>query len=447
MIIINLIAIIILIGLNAFFVMFEFGLVASRRAKLEVIIEKESRITEIVREWLQTPSSRDRLIAANQLGITVVSLAIGAVGENTFDQILHPLFAGMQIPESYTILSSLIAGLPLILSLIIVTALHVIFGEQVPKVAVLRSPEQFLLNAAPTMRVFTAIFKHFISALDWASQQVLKLLGISADDAHSGSISLEEMKVMLSDPEIADVIEKPERDMLSAVIDFSQLIVRQVAIPRTEIIGIDAELNLADVLKAFTESNVTKLPVYEESLDQIIGIIHIRDIIGKEPDTHITARELKREALFVPETIAVNDLLLQFRSKRQHIAIVLDEYGGTAGLVTLEDLVEEIVGDYRDSFELSQPSIQVVSDGKALVDGLTLIDDINSHFGLHLYDPNYDTIAGYLLGRIERIPRQGDKVDDPEHGIQLVVESMDQLRISQVMIIKKPAANPEKAAE
>ena len=443
MIIVNLIAIVVLIALNAFFVMFEFALVSARKAKLELAIEHESTISDLVREWIQTPAKRDRLIAANQLGVTIMSLAIGAVGENTFAKILDPVFSQMVIPPGYKVLAAVIAGTPLILSLIIVTALHVIFGEQVPKVAVLRSPEKFLLISAPFMRVFTAIFKYFINFMDWAAQQILKLLGFDMTGTHSAAISIEEMKVMLNDPEIAEAIEKPERDMLSAVIDFSKMIVRQVAIPRTEIIGVEASAPIQNVFQTFSENNFTKLPVYEDSLDAIIGIIHIRDLIGRDLSETIQARSLVREALFVPETISVNDLLLQFRAKRQHIAIVLDEFGGTAGLVTLEDLVEEIVGDYRDLFESTTPSIQTISENRSLVDGLTLIDDINNHFDLHLTDPNYDTIAGYLLGQLGRIPRVGDVVDDQEHNVQLIVESMDNLRISRVLLVKKaiPATN------
>ena len=175
-------------------------------------------------------------------------------------------------------------------------------------------------------------------------------------------------------------------------------------------------------------SHVTKLPVYEDNLDQVIGILHIRDLIDVligADHTNVTARDLMREALFVPETIFVNELLRQFRVRRQHLAIVMDEFGGTSGLVTLEDLVEEIVGDYRDSFESAPPPFQTQTGGSTLVDGLTLIEEINEHLHLGLFDSNYDTIAGYVLGKLGRIPRVGDSVDETDHGVKLTVESMD----------------------
>jgi CBS domain containing-hemolysin-like protein len=250
-------------------------------------------------------------------------------------------------------------------------------------------------------------------------------------------MSLEEMKVLFSGPEMEGVIEEKERDMLSAVIDFGGMVVRQVSIPRTEIIALEAGDGLAEILKTFSENHVSKLPVYTESIDQVMGVLHVRDLMQvlQQPDrANITAGELAREVLFVPETISVNDLLNQFRAKRQHLAIVVDEFGGTAGLVTLEDLVEEIMGDYRDSFESTLPAIQNVSAGQTLVDGLTLMSDLNDHMGIHLYDPNYDTVAGFILGKLGHIPHIGDVVEDAESGLKLTVQSMDRLRITQVMI-------------
>jgi putative hemolysin len=181
-------------------------------------------------------------------------------------------------------------------------------------------------------------------------------------------------------------------------------------------------------------------------------VLHVRDLIDvlKGPDAvGVTARQLMREALFIPETISVNDLLRQFRSRKQHLAIVMDEFGGTSGLVTLEDLVEEIVGDYRDSFESAPPPFQQLTGGSTLVDGLTLIEEINEHLHLALNDPNYDTVAGYILGRLGRIPRVGDVVEEPDHGIRLVVDSMDRLRIATVLVspVSKKPAEPTKPVE
>jgi CBS domain containing-hemolysin-like protein len=177
--------------------------------------------------------------------------------------------------------------------------------------------------------------------------------------------------------------------------------------------------------------------VYEETLDAIIGILHIKDLfplIYHSPEKKVTAKDLARPALFVPESISIDDLLSVFRNNRQHLAIVLDEYGGTAGMVTLEDLVEEILGDLKDPFDTTTPTIQDREDGSSLVDGLTLIEEINDHLTLNLDDPNYDTIAGYLIGKLGRIAKVGDVYDDHDHGISMKVESMDRLRIDRILI-------------
>lgn len=437
----NILLILVLIALNAFFVGVEFAAVTSRRARLDIQNDEHSRAAEIVRAWLDQPAARDRLIAGTQLGITMVSLALGAVGENTFQVWLEPYFHRILLPSSLAFLNTVLPALPLILSLLIVTSFHVVLGEQVPKVAVLRAPERFAVFSAPIMDIFGKLFKSFIVLLDWATRAVLHLIGLPANTSHTSVFSLEEIKQMVSGPEVEGVIEKPEREMLSAIIDFGELVVRQVYLPRTEIIAVEANASIQEIIQAASGHSISKLPVYEENLDQILGVVHLRDVLSVvqellsgNSDGHkqTTARDLVRDTLFVPETISVNDLLHQFRARSTHLAIVLDEYGGTAGLVTLEDLLEEIVGDVRGPFDTELPSIQTLPDGTALLDGLTLIEDINHHFGLDLSDPNYDTIAGYMLGKLGRIPQEGDVVEDPENGISLKVESMDRLRIAQI---------------
>lgn len=442
----SILLILVLIGLNAFFVGVEFAIVSSRRSRLDIQVDADSRAAALVRAWLEQPAARDRLIAGSQLGITIVSLALGAVGENTFEAALAPYFEEIHLPTSLAFLQSIIPGLPLAISLIIVTSFHVVLGEQVPKVAVLRSPERFAVASAPVMDIFNKIFKGFINLLDAATRGILGLIGIPPSSSHTSMFSLEEFKQMVSGPEVEGMMEKEEQEMLSAIIDFGELVVRQISVPRTEIIATPANADLSSVIQMAAEHSVTKLPVYEEDLDHVIGVVHLRDVLfavkqvldgSQDAQPRQTARDLAREALFVPETISVNDLLIQFRARRTHIAIVLDEFGGTAGLVTLEDLLEEIVGDVQGPFDAA-PAIQAQPDGTASIDGLTPIEDINAYFGLHLSDPNYDTIAGFILGRLGRIPQPGDTVEDPEEQVLLRVETMDRLRISRITLSHLP---------
>ncbi len=436
--------ILLLIALNAFFVSVECAAVTSRRARIELLAEEGNPAAKVVKSWIENPSARDRLIAASQLGITTVSLALGAVGENTFQELLGPYFNQLALPASLQRFSIVLAALPLIISLIIITSINVVFGEQVPKVATLHQPERVALLAAQPMNVFTRVFKWAIDVLDWGTRQVLRLFGLQLVGGHSLIYTVDELKQMISESEEGGVLEQPEREMLESVFDFGELMVRQVMVPRTEIVAIEADTLLDQIIQTVTQYSYTKLPVFEDDLDQIVGILHVKDVLRvmeKADCQDTTARELARETLYIPETLPVNELLRQFRNNRQHIAIVLDEFGGTAGLVTLEDLLEEIVGEVSDQFDVVTPQIQPQTDGSVLIDGLTLMESVNQQLELNLTDPHYDTIAGFFLGKLGHIPTIGDTVE--YNSVRLKVESMDGLRISQLSLLRLNQTPPE----
>jgi CBS domain containing-hemolysin-like protein len=237
----------------------------------------------------------------------------------------------------------------------------------------------------------------------------------------------------VADSAESGVVADEAEDMVHAIFDLGDTLVRQVMLPRTEIVAVPAEATAEELVRTAARHPFTKFPVYENNLDHILGVIHIRDVlpaIESRPGVTKRARDLMREAFFMPESARVVDLLKRFRSRRQHVAIVLDEYGGTAGMVTLEDLLEEIVGQIRDPFD-TEPDIQPLPDGTALVDGLTPLEDVNEHFGLGLADPHYDTLAGFI-GRLGRLAQVGDTI--VADGVQLQVESLDGRRIARVAI-------------
>ncbi len=244
----NFLLIVLLVALNAFFTSVEFASVAARRTRIELLAEEGNSAAKIVKSWLENPASRSRLIAACQLGITIVSLALGALGENTFQQLLTPTFNRLAISSSINSLAAVLAALPLIISLIIISSIHVVLGEQVPKVATLHQPERVALLGAQPMRLFSSVFKWFIDVLDWATKLVLGLFGLQVVGGHSLIYTVDELKQIITESEEGGVLEAPEREMLESVFDFGELLVRQVMVPRTEIIAIEADTKLEGII-------------------------------------------------------------------------------------------------------------------------------------------------------------------------------------------------------
>jgi putative hemolysin len=434
----GLVAVVLLVMANGFFVAAEFSLVSVRRTRIAELVARGEKDAKAVQEAIQNP---DQVIAATQLGITLASLALGWVGEPALAHFIYPVVTLFPVeiqPEVSHTISAVIAFM-------LITFMHVVAGELAPKSIALQNPERTsLFVAGPTLWI-EKIFKPAIWLLNGAGNALLRLLKIKPASGHELVHSVEELKMLVSASAESGVVEAEERKMLHAVFDFGALVVRQVMIPRTEIIAVEADMPMQEIIGLVSQSTYTKFPVYDDTLDQILGIVHVKDLLNamQTPNCNAClARDFVREALYVPETISVSALLRKFRDARQHIAIVMDEYGGTAGLATLEDLLEEIVGEVSDPFDTYSPGFQRQSDGTILIDGLTLIEEVNTELGLALHEPNYDTIAGYVLGKLGRVSRVGDMLDSD--GIHIRVEEMDGLRIAQVSLIllNDPARNP-----
>ena len=424
----RLVIVFLLVLTNGFFVAAEFSLVSVRRTRIAELVAQGSPGANWVKVAIENP---DRVIAATQLGITIASLGLGWLGEPALSHLLFPivnLFPGeIQSEVSHSISAGIAFAL--------ITFLHVVVGELMPKSIALQNPEKTSIFVARPTVLTEHIFKPVIWLLNGSGTILLKLIGVKPASGHEMVHSVEEMKMIVTASAEEGVVETEESEMLHAIFDFGELLVRQVMIPRTEIIGVEADASLDEIIQVVNQTTYTKLPVYEDDLDLILGILHVKDllrVLSQSGGEDFDARNLLREPLYVPETLPVNELLHKFRQQHQHIAIVMDEYGGTAGLITLEDLLEEIVGEVSDPFDEGMPEIQTLPDGTLLIDGLALIEDVNHHLGLNLHDPHYDTIAGYVLGRLGRIPKVGDTVESG--GVRIGVESMDGLRIARLSV-------------
>ncbi len=426
-------AVVLLVLANAFFVAAEFALVSVRPTRVEELVARGSQPARWAQKAIRNP---DRFIAATQLGITLASLGLGWIGEPALAHLLQPVISLFpSLPED-----GVSHGLSAAFAFAVITLLHVVVGELAPKSVALQDPERTALAVAqPTVWV-EWIFKPAIWVLNGAGNALLRLIKVKPAPAHEMVHSVEELKMLVSASAEGGVVEPDEQEMLHAVFDFGDTLVRQVMLPRTEIVAVPADASLDDMIAVALHHPYTKFPVYEGDLDEVLGVVHLHDIMrARHADQTgpTTARALMRKVLFVPETVPVNTLLQRFRARRQHIAIVLDEYGGTSGLVTLEDLLEEIVGEVSDEFD-EGPAIQPLPDGSFLVNGLASIEEVNEYFHLNLQDPNYDTIAGFILGRIGRLAQVGDTVT--AGGVRLRVEALDGRRIARLTL--HPAQGP-----
>jgi CBS domain containing-hemolysin-like protein len=427
----GLVAVVVLVLLNGFFVAAEFSLVSVRHTRIAELIETGNTKAEIVREALKNP---DRVIAATQLGITLASLGLGWIGEPALSHLIEPILNLFPAEFRPGLSHSLSAGL----AFAMITFLHVVVGELAPKSIALQNPEgTSLVVAGPTLWS-ERLFKPFIWALNGTGNALLRLVGVEPASGHQLVHSVEELKMLVTASTEGGAVAQQEGELLHAIFDFGDLLARQVMIPRTEITAVEADLPLDEILPLITESTYTKIPVYDDDLDNLLGIIHVKDLLRtmQEPGWQkSTVRSLVREPLYIPETLPVSTLLRDLRDNRQHIAIVLDEFGGTAGLVTLEDLVEEIVGEVSDPFDKFTPEIERLSDGSYLIDGLCLMEDVNDSLELELSDPAYDTIAGYTLGKMGRIPKVGEKIESDQVIIE--IEAMDGMRIDRLKLTRK----------
>jgi len=426
--ILRLSAVVFLVLANGFFVAAEFALVSIRRTKVDELVA----LGKPGAAWLQrVVENPNRIIAATQLGITLASLGLGWIGEPAIAPVIEPLVRLFPVSAQPGVSQTISA----VLAFAIITFLHVVIGELAPKSIALQNPEKTSLFVARPTLWTELIFKPAIWLFNGAGKILLRTIGVEPVTGQELAHSVEELKMLVTASAEGGVVEAEESEMLHAIFDMGDLLVRQVMIPRTEIIAVEADIPLQEIISLVNQSTYTKFPVYEDSLDQILGIVHVKDLLramqSQECD-NCTARSLIRDALYVPETLSVTNLLQRFRAQRQHIAIVLDEYGGTAGLVTLEDLLEEIVGEVSDPFDVFTPEIQTLPDGSYSINGLALIEEVNEKLGLNLEDPHYDTIAGYILGKLGRIPKPKDVIETD--GFRFQIEAMDGLRIARLLL-------------
>jgi len=412
-----------LILLNALFVAGEYGLVTSRRTRIRELEREGNRRARAV---LRITGDPPRFIAAMQLGVTFASLGIGALGE--------PVLAHAFEPTIATVLA-------VVLAFLLITLLEVVIGELVPKGIALGHPERTALALSAPVRVFFVVFAPLIWLLQRATELVLGLLGQEPPGADHEAHSEAELRMLLSSSAEQGEIEHGEQEMLAKVFDFADKEVSEVMVPRPEVVALPVDTPPEELLQAILDSPYTRYPVYRGSIDDIVGILHVRDLVAAMHGRGIASvrvEELLRPAAMVPETKDLVALLTEFKRTNQHMAIVLDEYGAVEGIVTLEDLLEEIVGEIEDEFDIPEETVERVDDTTIRIDGTFSIDDFNARFAAALPDDDYHTVAGFVFGELGRAAEPGDEV--PYNGLVFHVDSIEGQRIDRLTVTFAPAA-------
>ncbi|HUF01774.1 MAG TPA: hemolysin family protein [Gaiellaceae bacterium] len=411
--------ILVIVGLvlgNAIFVAAEYSLVTARRTRLQDRAERGSRAARLVLEQMDAPIS---YISTVQIGITAFGIALGAVGE--------PLLSGYfeWMPR----------GIAFAVSFAILTYVSVALGELVPKGIALQAAEPIAIALALPMRVLQAGTVPIVWLLNVSASGVIRILGFKPAVAGELTHTEEELRRLLAGAEEAGVIEAAEEEMLYKVFDFADKEAHEVMVPRPEVVAISADMPPEDALKAVVDSPFTRYPVYRGSLDEIIGILHVRDLFAAMHDLGIASVRLEsiaRPTYVVPETKDLGALLADFRREKQHMAIVVDEYGAMEGIVTLEDLLEEIVGEIEDEFDLPDTSIERIDEKRIRIDGTYTIDDFNEEFETKLAQEDFHTMAGLVFGMLGRAPEVGDTV--AVDGLALSVLEIEGSRILKIEV-------------
>jgi CBS domain containing-hemolysin-like protein len=438
-----LVAVVLLVLANGFFVATEFALVSVRRTRMQQLAADGNRRADRVLDRL---NHLDTYIAATQLGITLASLGLGWLGEPALAHLIEPGIAHLGfLPEAWREGAKHTAAF--VIAFAIITALHIVFGELAPKSVALQRPDATSLWVAGPIKGFLVAFRPVITLLNGVGNAVVRLFGIEPAAGHALVQSADELQLAIDASREAGLVHQTAHDLVDRAFDFTDLRVRHVMVPRTEMTAVPVDASLDEVLGAAIASGHTRLPVYDGDSDHIVGLLNVKHLLpllaarcaapgGADGADRFDARALMGQPLAVPESVPAADLLARLRETSAHFALVVDEYGGTAGVVTLEDLVESLIGEIRDELDPPAAEARVEADGSVLLDGLTTLAEAGSEHGLALDADGLDveTVGGYVFGTLGRPAAIGDEVATPS-GQRVRVEELDGLRVARVRVL------------
>jgi putative hemolysin len=432
MLLIELLLIFFLILVNAFFAASEISLVSLRKSRVRQLAKAGNPLARQVQKLQEEP---ERFLATVQIGVTLVGTLASAVGGVIAVERIKPFFSAVPVPFIQK------AAGPLAVTIVVsvITYITIVVGELVPKSLAIRYSEKIAFATATPIHALSRLFSIILRVLAVSNNFILKLFRFSGRE-ESGFISEDEIKYLIREGRKKGVFESSEEDLIHSVFKFTDTVVREVMVPRTEITGVEANSDLHTILQAMNEKGYSRIPVYEGSIDNIIGIISLKDVLPFIYESRpFVINNLLRKPYIVPPNKKVSVLLKEMRERRIHLALVGDEYGGTDGLVTMEDLIEEIVGDIRDEQEKELKEIEQIAENRFVVDGRTDIGKLNEKLGIRLPEEEFETVGGFVLGLFGRLPAEGDQIRYQD--ILFTVLRLRKNRIARVRILKMTKAN------
>lgn len=441
-ILINIFVIAFLLFVNGFFVAAEFALVKVRKTRLEQLSNEGN---SNAKKALKLVNDTNKMLAAAQLGVTIASIALGWVAEATIVQLIEPVIK--LIPVGNSMVTAHAIAVPV--SFVVVTYFHVLLGEQLPKCFALRHPDSLALWVARPMDWFITLFKPFVWLLLVSGDKILCAFNASSDDA-SLVHSTEELDMLVDASYNEGVLNETEAEMLHNMFKFSDLLTKQVMLPRTDMMCIPSDISYEELTKFALENQYTRYPVYEGSIDKILGFIHVKDLyslaMNKE---NYSIDKLMRPLMLVPETMTLDNLILEFKKTHTQMAVVIDEFGGTSGLITLEDVLEEIIGEVQDEFdEEEEVDIKEIAENTYIANAMMRIDELVEYFDLNeaqFEEDDVETIAGLVVKLLGRIAVVGDKTSF--NGLTFTVVEIDGARVTKLQVYKEPVAAVEEKEE
>lgn len=417
-------AIILLIA-NAMFVGAEFALIASRTSKIQRLAEEGDRRARVA---LAAARELSFMLSAAQLGITMASLGLGYVAEPALAGIFEDLFSGFSMP------SGLSHSIAFAVALLIVSFFHMVFGEMAPKNIAIADPERSALWLAFPFRAYAVLFRPFIWFFNTIANAGTRMLGVEPQDERSDVHTASEIGLIISESARGGMLDRFEHRLLAGAASFGERDAGSAMVPRTELVAVPAEISSVEMERVVVASGHTRIPVYEQDLDHILGFFHSKDLLKIPASSYEKPipRSSIRPMLVVPESKKLHPLLLEMRRERKHVALVIEEHGGTAGVITMEDLLEELVGEIRDEYDVAELGVERLGEDRFLVPGSLRIDEIKDRLGIELPEGEYETVAGFLMDQLGRIPRRRDTVTHEDWRLRVM--SMHRRRVVQVLV-------------